>query len=215
MTPALWIGAAGMLLIAGALAGRPVRARLRLAAAALGGLLLLPGLFSLSLRQSLAGYVPLPHEQAVASIRFTEEGPRQFAASLQLPGAGATQLRIHGDEWQIDARILTWKAWANWLGMRPLYRFERLSGRYTDVRDEREQPRSVHALYEPASHRWQPWLRHGARIPGGDAYYGTAAFLPMADDAAYVISVSASGLVVRPDNPAASRAIETWDAPMP
>jgi hypothetical protein len=214
MSVALWLGALGLALSAGAVAAlRRKRTRPRLAALGLGVGLLLPGLLGLTLQQSLVGYIPLHREQQVATIAFTREGPNLWLASLQLPDGTVRPLQLHGDEWQIDARILTWKGWADWLGMRPLYRFERLSGRYTDVDDERRQPRSVHALCERGDGWWQDWMRNGTRIPGADAYYGTAAYLPMADGAGYRISVSPSGLVVRPDNPAANQAVDAWPAP--
>jgi hypothetical protein len=43
-----------------------------------------------------------------------------------------------------------------------------------------------------------------------DTEYGTAVFMPMADGARYRIAVTGSGLVARPDNPAAQAATVTW-----
>lgn len=214
MGVSVWLGAAGLAVVVGAvLALLRKRTRSREAALGLGLCLFFPGLIGLTLQQSLVGYVPLDPEQQVATIAFTQEAPKAFLASLQFADGTRLPLQVRGDEWQIDARILTWKTWTHWLGMHPLYRFERLSGRYADIDDEREKPRSLHALYEQTDGWWQDWIQHGRRIPGTDAYYGTAAYLPMADGAAYRISVSASGLVVRPDNPAAERAVDRWPSP--
>ena len=55
-------------------------------------------------------------------------------------------LSMLGDEWQLDARVINWKPPATLLGLEPIYRLERLSGRYPDLVDERTAPRSVHAL---------------------------------------------------------------------
>jgi hypothetical protein len=52
--------------------------------------------------------------------------------------------------------------------------------------------------------RYQSWL------PLVDALYGSAAYVPMAPDADYVVSVSASGLLVRPGNEAAKKAVGGW-----
>ena len=43
-----------------------------------------------------------------------------------------------------------------------------------------------------------------------DAYYGNAAYLPMADGARYQISITQSGLVARPVNEEARRAVNRW-----
>ena len=40
-----------------------------------------------------------------------------------------------------------------------------------------------------------------------DAYYGTAAYLPMADGARYVVTVTQSSLIGRPANEAAQKAV--------
>jgi len=47
-------------------------------------------------------------------------------------------------------------------------------------------------------------------VPLADALYGSAAYVPMAEGAEYAVSVSASGLVVRPGNDAARKAVGGW-----
>ena len=55
---------------------------------------------------------------------------------------------LAGDEWQLDARVLKWKGWANLLGLDAQYRLERVSGRYRDIEQERNDERTVYALSE-------------------------------------------------------------------
>ena len=43
-----------------------------------------------------------------------------------------------------------------------------------------------------------------------DAAYGSATYLPMADGATYAVTLTQSGLVARPVNPAAKRATRHW-----
>ena len=57
---------------------------------------------------------------------------------------------------------------------------------------------------------WALLRRYHDYLPLADALYGSAAYVPMADGAVYVVSVSASGLVVRPANEAAQRAVGGW-----
>jgi hypothetical protein len=40
--------------------------------------------------------------------------------------------------------------------------------------------------------------------------YGSAVFLPMTDQAEYSISISRNGLVARPDNAVAKKAVSRW-----
>ncbi|MCD6042631.1 MAG: hypothetical protein K0R40_2234, partial [Burkholderiales bacterium] len=53
-------------------------------------------------------------------------------------------------------------------------------------------------------------LRKHDYIPLADALYGSAAYVPMAEGAEYLVSVSTSGLVVRPANDAARKAVGGW-----
>ena len=163
------------------------------------------------LSANLAGYHRLAAEQPAGRLRFTAVGYHQFNGVFTTPSGERTDFALRGDEWQIDARILKWRAFANLVGFDTAYRLERISGRYTSVDDERNQPRTVYPLNPPERidvwellHRYQTWL------PGFDALYGNATYLPMADGALYDISVSQSGLLARPANQAARAAVGGW-----
>jgi len=76
---------------------------------------------------------------------------------------------------------------------------ERISGRYTDIEDEHQKTRTVYSL-GPSDEidywklinnykRWLPWV---------DAYYGSATYLPMSDNASYSVSLTQTGLIARP-----------------
>jgi len=43
-----------------------------------------------------------------------------------------------------------------------------------------------------------------------DAMYGSAVFLPMTNQAKYVISISRNGLIARPANAEAKKAVSRW-----
>jgi hypothetical protein len=131
--------------------------------------------------------------------------------SLQARNAPPRHFQVRGDEWQVDARVLKWRAMGNLVGLDTLYRLERLSGRYGDVTSERALQRTVHDLAEdPGLDLWTLTRRYQRYVPLADALYGSAAFVPMAEGAEYVVSVSASGLVVRPGNEAARKAVGGW-----
>lgn len=160
---------------------------------------------------NLFTYARLTHEQEAARVTSRQLGQRHFAVTLQETNAPPQHFELRGDEWQIDARVLKWRAMGNLLGLDTLYRLERLSGRYDDVASERSGPRTVHALAEePGLDLWALTRRYQRYVPLADALYGSAAFVPMAEGAQYAVTVSSSGLVVRPANEAARRALGGW-----
>jgi hypothetical protein len=160
---------------------------------------------------NLFTYARLTHEQQAARISMRQLAERQYAVTVQPSAAAPQQFELRGDEWQIDARVLKWRAFGTLLGFDTVYRLERLSGRYTDIAQERSAPRTVHALAdEPGLDLWTLVRQYHRYLPLADALYGSAVYVPMADGAEYVVSVSASGLVVRPGNNPARNALGGW-----
>jgi hypothetical protein len=160
---------------------------------------------------NLFTYARLTHEQEAARVTTRQLGERHFAVSLQAKDAPPKHFELRGDEWQIDARVLKWRGAGNLLGLDTLYRLERLAGRYGDVASERAAPRTVHDLAEESGlDLWALTRRYQRYVPLADAMYGSAAFVPMAEGAEYVVTVSSTGLVVRPRNEAARKAVGGW-----
>lgn len=178
----------------------------------LGAFFLLLGVIAGVVAASLHGYKRLTHEQLAARVTLRQLSERQYTLTLEAPGTPARHFDVRGDEWQIDARVLKWRPMATVAGFDTLYRLERLSGRYGDVVQERTQKRTVHALAteEAPVDVWSMARRYHGYLPMVDALYGSAAFVPMAEGAQYAVSVSASGLVVRPENEAARKAVGGW-----
>ena len=176
-----------------------------------GGLIVLLGLVAAMLAASLHTYARLTHEQEAARVTIRQLGERQFALTLETPREAPRHFELRGDEWQIDARVLKWRGMGALLGFDTVYRLERVSGRYADTAQERAGPRSAHALaIEPSLDFWALVRRYHDFMPLADALYGSAAYVPLAEGAEYRISVSSSGLVVRPANQAAKRAVTSW-----
>lgn len=157
-------------------------------------------------------YARLTHEEPVADIAFAQQGAQQFLATLtRAPSGNVETFLLSGDEWQLDARVLKWRGWANLLGLDARYRLERVSGRYRDIEQERTAPRTVYGLATPpAIDLWAISRVHPSWLPFVDALYGSATYLPMADGARYRVTISPSGLVARPTNPEAESATRGW-----
>jgi hypothetical protein len=160
---------------------------------------------------NLYTYARLTYEQEAARVTTRQLAERQYAVSVRTRHEPERLFSVHGDEWQIDARVLKWRAMGTLLGFDTVYRLERLSGRYGDVQSERTAPRSVHELAaDPGIDFWSVARRYHQYMPLADALYGSAAYVPMAEGAEYAVTVSASGLVVRPANEAARKAVGGW-----
>jgi hypothetical protein len=160
---------------------------------------------------NLLTYERLTHEQPAVRASFARDGEQRFNATLMYPSGEVRGYALNGDEWQIDARVLKWRGAGNVLNFDTAYRLERISGRYADVERERTGPRTVYALHPPE--RVDAWALLRAwheYLPWADALYGSATYLPMADGAAYEVSVSQSGLVARALNEAARLAVSGW-----
>ena len=69
----------------------------------------------------------------------------------------------------------------------------------------------MHSLAEdPGVDLWSLVRQHHQYVPLADALYGSAVYVPMAEGAEYTITVSTSGLVVRPANDAGRKAVGGW-----
>lgn len=153
----------------------------------------------------------LTHEAAVATLRFERTGEQTFRAYLTTPDGRTRLFDLRGDEWQLDARVLKWHGLANLFGLDAGFQLERLQSRWRNpARAAREAP-DVHDL-RPAGgfDLWAFARRHPGWIPWVDAVYGSAVYLPMAHGAIYTVHMTQSGLVARPQNPAAEAALRGW-----
>jgi len=166
---------------------------------------------------NLFTYSRLTYETPVADLIFKTTGPQRYQATLIHAPSGEMQVfAVNGDEWQLDARVLKWRGWANLLGLDAQFRLERLSGRYLDIEKERSAPRTVYGLSDnPGIDFWAWSIEHPRWVPFVDAVYGSAAFLPMADGARYRVTMSQTGLLARPMNATASGAVERWPTAAP
>ncbi len=167
-----------------------------------------------SISYDIYSYKQILAEQPVATINFELVEDHYFVAVLADTKAG-TQKRfnLHGDQWQLDARIIKWKGYFSGFGIKPAYRLDRLSGRYFDIEKESIAKRSVYSLGNTPYQIdvWRFIDEQAKWFSVIDAYYGSATYLPMKNGALYEISLSSTGLVARPLNDVASKAVAEWN----
>jgi len=175
------------------------------------------------LASNLYTYQRLVYEQAVAEISFQQQGKQSFVADINALDSHFQQtINLSGDEWQLDAQVLTWQGMATLFGLDANYRLHRISGRYIDIDEELQRPRSVISLVQEPEHTeaipldmkkfdlWQFAHEQREWLQWVDAAYGSAVFLPMTDGAKYNIAISRTGLIARPANKQARQAVSRW-----
>lgn len=161
----------------------------------------------------LYSYQQLLVDKPIARVAFQQVDRQKFIATVTLEDSGETsEFYLRGDQWQIDARVIRWKGPLRTLGGKPGFRLDRISGRYLSLQDERTQERTVYALNENeyGMDIWA-WAREREQVPWVDAAYGSATFLPMADGAEFQLALAHSGLLAKPLNEPAKRAVNTWN----
>lgn len=149
---------------------------------------------------SLDGYRRLVAEQPVARIGVRAFGPQQWALRVDLADGTHESVQLAGDDWQLDARVIKWTPRAVSLGAQPLYRVERISGRWRDTAKAQTTPPDVTAIgSDGALDLWQLKRRYPAWLPWVDADFGSAAYMPLIDGARYEVTIAAAGgLIARP-----------------
>ena len=164
------------------------------------GLFLAVGLGLALLAGALFHYLELAGDTQVATLSLRQVEPQRYSVRLETPDGTHRSFELRGDEWQLDARVIRWKLPALLAGAPNLYRLERLSGRYGDVKQEIEAQRSAHDLAAAAfPDLWTLKRQFPEYLPFVDADYGSAAYLPMLDGARYEVTLGASGgLSARP-----------------
>ncbi|MES1924595.1 hypothetical protein [Salinisphaera sp. T31B1] len=206
-------GTIGLVLLVRA-AGR-LRRRRVLAAGRSGigaGLCLALAGLAVAIGINVHSYARLTHEQPLAHLHLTQTGIQQYRGMLVTADERLRIVDLTGDEWQLDARVLKWHGWANLLGLDALYRLDRIGGRYRDIGQANREPTRAIALHGPEA--GLDILALARRLPRWatfvDAEYGSATYLPMADGAEYEIALGQAGLIARPVNPAAQKAVRRW-----
>ena len=156
----------------------------------------------------LLNYRPVAAEPWVGNISFQQTAPQRYEARLVDADGKQTTYLLSGDQWQLDVRVFSWQ-----LGGRApaLYRFDRVSGRYLTLEQERGQAKTSYAIAPSALvDAWEAIKHYGLAVPLLKAGTRSISFLPMADGALYSLSLGADGFLGQPLNQAASSAMADW-----
>jgi hypothetical protein len=162
------------------------------------------------LAASLVQFFRLTSDTPLLHISVAQHAPQQFVVTASTPDAQSHDYDLRGDQWQVDAQIVRWRLPALLAGVPPLYRFERISGRYQDASQEQT---AIHTVYNfddstmpnltELAHRFPDWLNFV------DVQFGSATYMPLFDGAQYQIFLDPRGaLFVRPDGDKTAAALK-------
>lgn len=156
---------------------------------------------------SLRGYRFLSEETPVVQIDAHILSPQHWSVLLTWPDGATRTVMLAGDDFQVDAVVLKWKLPAMLAGLPPLYRLDRLSGRYDDAAQEMHDERTVVDFDQAGEGDLLDLKRQFPRwLPEVDTVFGSGAFLPLVDGGHYTVSLMRTGaLVARPDDATAQR----------
>jgi hypothetical protein len=177
-----------------------------------GGALLAIGAVVSLLGLNVQTYNRLSHERPVArvSLAAVEGQARTFTATVTelgedgLPLGTPQTYTLEGDQWQMDARVITWKPWANVLGLDSQYELQRIWGRNvtqgpTATAEGQAMTVAREGLDFLALMDSLPrWLSTVA--PAQEREFGSAVFMPMANGSEYEVRMTQEGLAVDPGN---------------
>ena len=151
----------------------------------------------------ILSYQNLIEEVPIATISIFEKDDQHFDLTLASVDGVEQRFEIFGDQWQLDARLLTWIGPLAALGNKPLYRIDRVSGRYVSLEQARNARQSVYEL-DPSSYI-DLWFILQSIPFWIDANYGSAVYMPMENGAVFAVHLTAKGMNVRPVNTIAKR----------
>jgi hypothetical protein len=150
--------------------------------------------------------------QPIATINFDQVEEQYYDVLIVDANGEQHRFNVHGDQWQLDTRIIKWKGYFSGFAIKPAYRLDRLSGRYYDITKETTAKRSAFVLFSSPLQLdlWRLINERPNWFSVLDANCGTANYLPMRNGAQYEISLTSSGIQSRPLNDVARKAVAEW-----
>ena len=144
------------------------------------------------------GYRAFTQEEIAAVVKIEPVGAKRFTAHFRFSDGHEESYRLAGDALYVDAHILKWRPIVNILGLHTAYELDRVSGRYMDLKEERESIRTVFLLSrDKPVNMFTLRQRYSLLKPLLDAEYGSASFINSDKPAQFEIRVSTTGLLIR------------------
>lgn len=165
-------------------------------------LALLIGLNILTMFLGVLTYTRLTDEMEIARVSFIEVGEKEYTATFNdLASGDINEYAVLGEQWQVDVRFLKLVPWANVLGFDAIYKLDRLSGRYKNIKDQNNNKKLSHALSEgDMLDPFEEIYEHTFLFFFLDAEYGNATYQDIDTNIVYSVYRTQSGVIARPYN---------------
>lgn len=151
-------------------------------------------------------------DQVVGNVSFVKQDEQFFRVTVVDAAGNERRVEIHGDLWQPGIRLFEWGGALKTAGLTPIYRFDRIRGRYFSLEQERKARRNEPLLFESRFDidLWHAGYHNNILLPGVIASYRDSTFLPMADGALFEIHLTPHGVLAKPINEPAQHAVREW-----
>lgn len=162
----------------------------------------------------LSSYSPMPGpDQPIANVSFVKQDEQLFNVMIVDRSGHELRTEVSGDMWQANIRIIDWNRAIKLAGITPGYRIDQVKGRFYALEQESKARRIDVPLVSSrfGIDLWKGIYDNSFFVPGVDASYSNAAFLPMADGALFELrQAPEGGLLAKPLNEPAQRAVAEW-----
>ena len=155
-------------------------------------------------------YHRLNFESLVAELSFAPLRPQVYQARLSTGDRCTVRtFELYGDEWRVDSQFVKWRPLGTLLGLDPLYRLERIEGRYRQIDEQNARPKRSYALDDASAIDLVRLTE--ALGPFNflfDASYGSSTYSTMDPDYVYQVFETDSGIITRVEKRAPAAAVE-------
>lgn len=108
------------------------------------------------------------------------------------------KVEVPGDAFRIQADFFTWEDWATFIGLKPVYKVNRIAGDYTDISDYNRLDHHAEEINNGTDDTWQYFKDNSGSFEWiGTAYTSSAGQNATDDDREFELIVTEDGLILK------------------
>jgi hypothetical protein len=149
---------------------------------------------------SLRAYQAFSKEELFASVTCQRSHEASFDYIIFYKPIGQNKTSafgIKGNQWRIEGLVIKWKGFVNILGIHTWHKPVRISGRYSDITENKKFGLTEYTLNDGEGSFWRVISRIDKIFPFIEAIYGSGAFMPCRENIVYKVYVTTSGYMIK------------------
>lgn len=159
----------------------------------------------------ISTYRVVANDKSVMTLSFKHQSTDSYLVEMHTVSGEDFSSVIHGQQWQLEARMFKWTPLFTAMGFNTGYRLASLQGRYIELQIGNKNALSPQMLSSSALiDMWFLLSQSPAIFPAVEAYTTSPGFIPMADGAIFDVVLSSKNLVAHPVNDVAKAAMANW-----